>query len=399
MSRPRALLINPWVHDFAAYDFWAKPLGLFVLAGLLRKAGWEVAVIDCLDRFHPRKPQSNVNRRYGRGPFLKTPIEKPAALSDVKRHYSRYGIQPEWLEADLANIDPPDLVLVTSLMTYWYPGVQETISIVRKHWPEQPIALGGIYASLCSDHARAHSGADKVITGPGEKAVLELAAGISGDKSISNFDPRDLDSYPYPAFDLQHKINYVPILTSRGCPFSCAYCASHLLEPRRLARSIDSIIEEIRHWHKDFAVSDFVLYDDAFLADASRHAIPLLERIAGEKLEIRFHTPNAVHIRGITVDTSRLMYEAGFKTLRLGLETTDFEDRKSLDRKVTEVEFQKAANALISAGFNRDQIGAYLLAGLPGQKFESIATSIETVKMAGPPTTRLSLEPPSGPRQ
>jgi radical SAM superfamily enzyme YgiQ (UPF0313 family) len=383
MSRPHALLINPWIHDFAAYDFWAKPMGLYVLAGLLRKDSWKVSVIDCLDRFHPEEPQSNANQRNGRGPFIKTPIEKPAGLADVKRHYSRYGIRPEWFEEDLAGIEPPDLILVTSLMTYWYPGVQETISVVKKHWPDQPLALGGIYASLCSDHARAHSGADMVITGPGEKAVLELAAGISGDTSLSNFDPQDLDSCPYPAFDLQHKINYVPILTSRGCPFNCAYCASHIVEPRRLSRSPKSVLEEIQFWHKDFAVRDFVLYDDAFLANAARHAIPLLEKIIKANLKIRFHTPNAVHIRGINRETSRLMLEAGFKTLRLGLETTDFEDREALDRKVTETEFQKAADALISAGFKRDQIGAYLLAGLPGQKFESIAASIKTVKNAG----------------
>ena len=358
-------------------------MGLFVLAGLLRKSGWEVTVIDCLDRFHPRQPQSDPDKRYGRGPFYKTQIEKPEALADVKRHYSRYGIQPEWFAEDLADINRPDLILVTSLMTYWYTGVKEAISNIKKTWPDPPLVLGGIYATLCTDHAKANSGADVVITGPGETAVLELAANIAGDISIKNFDPQNLDSYPYPAFDLQHRINYVPILTSRGCPFNCAYCASHIIEPRRLLRSPESVLEEIRYWHVDYATSDFILYDDAFLANASIHAIPLLEKITSSDLKIRFHTPNAVHISGISKETSRLMFRAGFKTLRLGLETTDFADRKALDRKVTEDEFQRASNALISAGFTADQIGAYLLAGLPGQKFESIAASIETVKKAG----------------
>jgi radical SAM superfamily enzyme YgiQ (UPF0313 family) len=383
VSKPHALLVNPWIHDFAAYDFWAKPMGLFVLAGLLRQAGWRVSVIDCLDRFHPRQPQSGADRRYGRGPFIKTPIEKPAGLADVNRHYSRYGIQPEWFEADLANIDPPNLILVTSLMTYWYTGVKETIKAIKRIWPDPPLVLGGIYASLCQEHAREHSGADMVITGPGEKSALELAAEIGGASWTAGFEPGDLDSYPYPAFDLQHRIHYVAILTSRGCPFKCAYCASHLVEPRHLVRSPEAIIEEIRYWHKDFSVRDFVLYDDAFLANAPQHAIPLLENIIRHNLKIRFHTPNAVHIRGITKKTAGLMFEAGFKTLRLGLETTDFEDRDALDRKVTGAEFQTAAAELKSAGFKKDQIGAYLLAGLPGQKFETIAASIRTVKKAG----------------
>jgi radical SAM superfamily enzyme YgiQ (UPF0313 family) len=358
-------------------------MGLLALAGLLREAGWEVSFIDCLDRFHPRQPQTDPNQRRGRGPFIKTPIEKPSGLSDVKRHFSRYGIPPDWFQSDLADSAPPDLILVTSLMTYWYTGVKETIEVIKKIWPAPPLVLGGIYASLCMEHARDHSGADRVITGPGEKSVLELAARIRGGSPPAGFDPQDLDSAPYPAFDLQHRISCVPILTSRGCPFKCTYCASHLIEPRRLVRSPDAVIEEIRYWHQRFDVSDFVLYDDAFLADATRHALPLLEKIVRDNLDIRFHTPNAVHVRGITEETAGLMFRAGFKTLRLGLETTDFEDRDALDRKVTEAEFQKAAAALKSAGFEKDQIGAYLLAGLPGQPFESIAASIETVQQAG----------------
>ncbi|MEZ4525572.1 MAG: hypothetical protein R2941_06590 [Desulfobacterales bacterium] len=51
---------------------------------------------------------------------------------------------------------------------------------------------------------------------------------------------------------------------------------------------------------------------------------------------MRFHTPNAVHIREITPLTANLMFRAGFHTLRLGLETTAFEERNALDRKVTE---------------------------------------------------------------
>ena len=383
MSKPHALLVNPWIHDFAAYDFWAKPMGLFVLAGLLRKAGWRVSLIDCLDRFHPMQPSSDPGKRSGRGPYLKTHIAKPETLTDVDRQFSRYGIQPEWVEKDLGALEPPDLIIVTSLMTYWYTGVQETIAAVRRIWPDPPLVLGGIYATLCESHARAHSGADQVITGPGEKAILDLAAEVADGQRASDFDPLQLDSYPYPAFDLQHRINYLPLLTSRGCPFSCAYCASHLIEPRRLLRSPDSILEEILYWHMDFGVSDFVLYDDAFLTDAHRHALPLLEKIISAGIQVRFHTPNAVHIRGISTDASQLMYRAGFKTLRLGLETTDFEDREALDRKVTEAEFRKAADTLRAAGFEKNQVGAYLLVGLPGQKFEAIATSIETVKSVG----------------
>ncbi len=380
---PHILLVNPWIHDFAAYDFWAKPLGLLTLAGILRQHGMAVSYVDCLDRFHPQAPAKDPSARYGRGPYLKSPIARPPGLTDVPRRYSRYGIQPRWLKEDLAALKPPDLILVTSLMTYWYPGVQETIAVLRSVFDRPPVVLGGIYARLCPDHARRRAGADRVSSLAAEKNLFAIVKEFTGYSVRPEIDPEDLDSYPYPALDLQPCINYVPLLTSRGCPFRCAYCASHLLEPGRLLRSPQSVIEEIRYWHKKHAVVDFVLYDDAFLVDADRHANPILEKILRSGLRLRFHTPNAIHIRGIDAQTARLMFQCGFKTLRLGLETADFDHRLNLDRKVCEQEFEQAVGFLKAAGFSPGQVGAYLLAGLPGQASASIEQSIRMVKRCG----------------
>jgi radical SAM superfamily enzyme YgiQ (UPF0313 family) len=127
-----------------------------------------------------------------------------------------------------------------------------------------------------------------------------------------------------------------------------------------------------------------VFYDDALLVDSESHAIPLFEKIIASGLAktIRFHTPNAVHIREITQTTARLMAAAGFQTLRLGLETAAG-DRRDIDHKVTRDEFLAAVSCLKSSGFHGDQIGAYLLTGLPGQSWDSIAASVETVRKAG----------------
>ena len=238
--------------------------------------------------------------RYGRGPYLKTRITKPSGLDDVPRHFSRYGIKPQWFREDLLKQGRPDLVLVTSLMTYWYPGVQETIETIRSMLPQTPIVLGGIYARLCPEHAANNSGADHVAAGAAEKDLFSLVQQFTGYSITPKFDPAHLDSYPYPALDLQTTRNYVPLLTSRGCPFHCTYCASRFLEPERMLRSPEAVIEEIGFWQKTYGLSDFVLYDDAFLVDADRHAIPILEGILRSGIKVRFHTPNAVHIRGIT---------------------------------------------------------------------------------------------------
>lgn len=382
-DKPHILLVNPWIHDFAAYDVWAKPIGLLTLASILDDHGFSVSYIDCLDRFHPNAPETDPYARNGRGAYLKTAIPTPEGLEDIPRRFSRYGILPQWFKEDLLSVPRPDLVLVTSVMTYWYPGVHETIGVIKEIFPNTPVLLGGIYASLCHEHAKSHSGADKVVAGPGEKNILKLAGDYTGFQVKLKFDPDDLDTYPYPRFDLQRKITYVPVLTSKGCPFSCAYCASNFLDPKRMLRKPELVVEEIGYWHKKFGVRDFVFYDDALLVNAEKHAILILEGIIKTGFNLRFHTPNAVHIRKISKKTARLMFRAGFKTLRVGLETTAFEKREELDAKVTADEFRQGVSHLKEAGFKRNQVGAYLLAGLPGQSSASIKASVKTVIKAG----------------
>lgn len=380
---PHILCINPWIYDFAAYDFWSKPMGLLILASILRSHGFRVSYIDCLDRFHPRAPQCDPYARNGRGPYFKEKIAKPAGLEDVDRTFSRYGIRPQWLAEDLQSLPKPDLILVTSIMSYWASGVRETISVIKKIFPTVPVVLGGIYASLWAEHAAAHSGADRVVTGPGEEHILELAARYTGFSVTPGFNPDDLNTYPYPAFDLQRIINYIPLLSSRGCPFSCTYCASGFLNPKRMTRDPAQVAAEIEYWHRRYGISDFAFYDDALLINAENHIIPVLEQVVRSGLSVRFHTPNALHIREISPQVAGLMFAAGFTTLRLGLETTAFDRRSEMDRKVTEKEFRQAVFNLKKAGFQSGQIGAYLLTGLPDQSLSAVEASIRIVKQSG----------------
>ncbi|MFH1102313.1 MAG: radical SAM protein [Pseudomonadota bacterium] len=386
-QNPHILLVNPWIHDFAAYDVWAKPLGLLTIGGILRHYRFDITYIDCLDRFHP-KASLDIRSRFGRGPYLKTPIPKPSGFEDVPRRFSRYGIRPEWFREELLSVSKPDLILVTSIMTYWWPGVRETISTIKEVFQKIPVILGGVYATLCREHAVQNSGADQVISGSCEDRIGELVSGLTGvpygpDNRFKPFDPDDLDTYPLPIHDLQRRIPYVPLLTSVGCPFSCAYCAAHFLTRKRMRKSPSRVLEEIRYWNRTYGVSDFALYDDAFLIDAENHASPILERIIDSGLKVRIHTPNALHVREVSISIAKQLYRAGFETIRLGLETTQFNGRELLDRKVGEEEFIGAASYLLEAGFQKKQVGAYLLAGLPGQSMADVEVSIRNVKKCG----------------
>jgi len=380
---PHILLINPWIHDFAAYDFWAKPLGLLGIAAILGTHGYTITYIDCLDRFHPKLTERQKTGEFGKGHYLKSPIPKPATLPDVARTYSRYGIPETLVRESLKKNPKPDVVLVTSLMTYWYPGVLAFIKILHEMMPDVPVLLGGIYATLCHDHAVKHAGADQVLGGTDEAKLLDLLDRMTGFGTRRQFVPNDLDTYPYPAFDLQHAISYIPILTGRGCPFRCAYCASGFLNSRFTRRSPDHVIEEIVYWHEKHSVKDFAFYDDALLIDGDHHIMPILEGVIRRGISVRFHTPNALHIRPITKEIAELLFRAGFETIRLGLETAFFDHRKTLDSKVGPTEFERAVRLLKKAGFQEGQMGAYLLFGLPGQDLEELKASIKIVKGYG----------------
>ena len=148
MKTPKALLINPHIYDFAAYSFWASPIGLLYLGSILRENGFEIELIDCMEVKEEKRKED------GRAPFIKEKITKPIALKGIKKHFRRYGISPEELRKKLSGIDEPELILVTSIMTYWYPGTKEVVEIAREVFPKSKIIVGGIYPTLCGDLAR-----------------------------------------------------------------------------------------------------------------------------------------------------------------------------------------------------------------------------------------------------
>jgi len=383
MGMKTFLLVNPWIHDFAAYDFWVKPLGLYILAALLRRAGCGVRVIDCLDPDLDGRRKAPRRGAWGQGKFVSEEIPRPEALRPIGKRYRRYGMTPERFRRLLAACARPDAVLVGSMMTYWYPGVIEAIREIRAAWPGVPVILGGTYATLCGDHARACSGADCVLAGPGESALPPALGELAGCPVAFDVDVGDLDSYPYPAMDLAARLDSVPLLTSRGCPFRCSYCASALLGGPFRTRDPVRVVDEIEHWHRRRGIVDFAFYDDALLVDAPRRAVPMLEEILRRGIACRFHCPNGLHAREISPRLASLMFRAGFRTIRLGFETARAERQVSTGGKVTSEELRRAVAYLREAGYRAGDIGVYLLCGLPGQDAREVACGIDLVRDVG----------------
>ena len=353
-------------------------MGLLSLATDLRRRGFCVHLMDCMDVDHPAmiersslKPPKK--RQFGTGKFWRQIVPKPLALKETDRPYNRYGLLPEIFEEELRRVKNPSAILVTSLMTYWYPGVFEAIRRTRKIHPEVPVILGGVYARLCREHAIQFSGADRVVSKQGIPAIYEILKDY--EISIPN-ETLDAGMLSYPAFDLLGKIHYICLMTSTGCPYRCHYCASHFLFPEFVQKDPGDVLEEILHWHRTWGIRDFAFYDDALLVSWDNHLGVLLDHIARLNLPIRFHTPNAIHVREITKSVAELLRQTGFETIRLGLEDSDCSDRWDLDNKLSKGDFANAMDHLLNAGFDPRQIGAYILMGMPGQSPDAVAETI-----------------------
>jgi hypothetical protein len=372
------LLINPWIYDFAAYDFFARPLGLLYLAGWLRARGYAVNFLDCLGSPHARPGP------FGTGRYPKELMPTPPALRGITRRYGRYGLSEAAFREHLAQTPRPAAILVTSLMTYWYPGVAAAIRLAREHFPDVPVILGGIYATLCPEHARRHSGADRVVTGPGEEVILDILSEVAGLPPPGSIppDPEELGALPYPALDLLEHPSYIPILTSRGCPLDCAYCASRLLQPAYRRRRPLKVAAELIYWQERLGLSDAAFYDDALLLQAEGHLLMILDELARRGRSFRFHTPNGLQARLITREVARGLKRANFATLRLGVETTALGPAR-LDRKLQAGELEAALAHLREAGFADKEIGVYLLIGLPDQEEAEVAASIRRLRELG----------------
>jgi len=383
MGGKNFLLVNPWIADFAAYDLWVRPLGLCILASMLRADGHRVELIDCLDGGGGAARRPPKRGEWGQGKFFSEEIPVPEALSPIRKRYRRYGMTPARFRERLACSARPDAVLVSSMMTYWYPGVADAIRVIRGAWPGVPVILGGNYATLCEGHARSAAGADLVLTGEGERVLPAALADLLGGSFDLDVDGGDLDSYPYPALDLSGRLDAVPVLTSRGCPFRCTYCASALLNRGFRVRDPIRVVDEIEHWHRRHGTVDFAFYDDALLVDAPRRAVPMLEEILRRGLACRFHCPNGLHVRDVSPRLASLMFRAGFRTIRFGFETASAARQKTTGGKVTTDELRQAAAYLREAGYAPRDIGVYLLCGLPGQQVCEVQCGIDLVAASG----------------
>lgn len=394
--KPKFILINPWIYDFAAANMWSRPLGLLKVAEYLGQFDVDLHFIDCTNTYVTK-------RKYGTGKYPRQIIKKPDVLKSVPKNYARYGITIDQFKEKLKSHLPCDGILLTSIMSYWYPGVQKAVEIVRSLSPGIPVILGGIYASLYHRHASEHSGADVIFRGHAGISASDFLAPPHtptlqrGELKMSTYSHLNIKSVienlgikltrtgtflPYYKLPLYEDYTFAPIMTSSGCPYRCTYCASSSLFNGFRQREPSDVIREIKELYT-MGVRDYAFYDDALLINADTHLKIVLRELIISRLNIRFHCPNGVHARCIDDELARLMKKAGFSTLRLSLETINTERQAQTGGKVSTDVFRQAVQNLKAHGFTKEQIGVYLMYGLPRQELKEVDEGVEFLKSLG----------------
>lgn len=215
----------------------------------------------------------------------------------------------------------PDLICVTSIFTYWSKYVKDAVSFYRKKYPNVPILVGGIYASLLPQHCKEYTKCDDVIQG----TILEA------EKLIPDYDLVDVD--------------YQIVHTTRGCIRQCGFCGVYTVEPKWLYESSikDKIIKK-----------RVIFYDNNLLAN------PKIEDILNELIELKNeHKINYLESQsgfdGRILEKkpflAKMLKDAGFKNPKI-----------AWDHEITDAPFiKKQIDILIEAGFKAREISVFMI--------------------------------------
>ena len=376
------LLINPWVHDYTSYDLWAKPLGLIEIYSWLKENNINSQIIDFMYQYYPEIPDSRSNeiekKSSGKASFLREEIEKPDPLKSItiSRKFYRFGLSKKIVSEKLKSVEKPDLILVTSVMTYWYTGVKETVDFLKKYYPDVPVVLGGIYIKLLKNHAMENINADYFIE-KNEYTNLKYLINKTTGKNLELPECRfninlSYDQYP--------DIPYYPLRFSIGCPYKCPYCCSNYLEPKYFDNKLENIKKEFIKYYNN-GIKDFAFYDDALLVNKEKIFKPFFSWLIENDINARFHTPNAVHINLFDEEIAILMKKANFTTIRFGFETAF--RKEFIENKTSRKNLENTVKYIKKAGIDRTNIRIYLIAGMPNQTFEDVKESITYVQSLG----------------
>lgn len=342
------------------------PLGLGYLASYLEKHGHQVSIFDGTAKNASIKD------------FLET-------ISDFK----------------------PDLVGI-SVLTRGHNRAKEMILVIKKRFKKLPIVIGGTQVTAAPREVLGDLKADFAVVGEGEITLFELVKALEkGRKDLAQIDglayktsggtikinkPReliaDLDILPFPAWHLMppnkyriapvlepaHASPIAPVLTTRGCPYNCSFCASNITWLRQLRlRSTRNVLAEIKMLKEKFGVKEIHFCDDNFTMNIQR-AEEMCDLLIKEKINLPWQCPNGVRIDRLTLPLLKKMKKAGCYAVGLGIESGNQEMLKTINKQLDLKIIPRVLKFLKKVGI--ESYGFFIL-GLPGETKKTVRDTIE----------------------
>lgn len=323
------------------------PLGLANIAAYIEREGYDVAICDALAE------------------GMKT-IKKG-------KSFLRMGLNDKEI-AERIDYYQPDIVGVSVMFTAFASDAHNLAKIVKKRSPGTLVVFGGAHPSVLPKSVLADENVDMVVIGEGEETFLEIVkkfaqkkdrSGILGSAArdkrgkiiVNQLRPfiKDLDALPLPArhllpmdiylktseenedasFIMRHP--FTPMVTSRGCPNNCIYCAVPKIWGRRWrAFSADRVLKEIEQVVKRYGIREIDFLDDNVSVDRKRLE-KICDGIIKKKIEIKWTCPNGIAIWSLNKPLLKKMRASGCYRLTFGIESgcpeTQKFIRKNLDLK------------------------------------------------------------------
>ena len=402
---PDVVLIAPPIQEFYLTKKRTIPYGLASIAASLEAEGLSCTIIDALARDKVkviRYPDSfsHLVPYYGRADI---------SLFSLFHQFKHFGYSYEHI-GHLTRKAQPLVVGISSLFTPYCDQALETAKAVKRFCPDAIVVLGGHHPTHFPEQTLSWDAVDFVLRGEGEKTFPELCRLLKSQGPNSRPDKaclkqikgiafrtgdamfvtppawvEDLGSQPAPDFEKidwnyyqRRKKATITVVASRGCPFTCSYCAvsaagSH---GRFRQRPVSDILEEIQLQAGKRPIG-FIDFEDENLTLKKSWILELLDGIGsifkGNRVELR--AMNGLYPPSLDEEIILAMKKAGFKTLNLSVGSFSKEQLKQFRRPDVRAAHDRVLD--MAESFCMDCV-SYILGAAPGQ---SPATSLKDLFM------------------
>jgi len=164
------------------------------------------------------------------------------------------------------------------------------------------------------------------------------------------------------------------MITSRGCPYRCAYCSKPIFGSKFRAQSPERVVNEIAYYKERFGIKEIAFYDDVFTLN-KKTAYTIADKIIEEGLKIHWICETRVNL--VDRELLRHIKQSGCYAIAYGIESASQEILDALDKDITLEQIEEAVRIAREVGL---QAIGYFMIGSPGESPETIVDTIQFAK-------------------